>query len=99
MAFVYHYIGPYAYGANFLRGAVGGEKEHTLIMAELPAQQIGTQTGDRFAILSDSGTEIIAGAASGYRFKFEWGTATIGRGQAHNNMPPYLVQNIVVRAL
>ncbi len=99
MAFVYHYIGPYAYGANFLRGAVGGEKEHTLIMAELPAQQIGTQTGDRFAILSDSGTEIIAGAESGYRFKFEWGTATIGRGQAHNNMPPYLVQNIVVRAL
>ena len=87
------------YGANFARGAVGGEEEHTLTKAELPAQQIGTQTGDRFAILSDSGTEIIAGAASGYRFKFEWGTAAIGQGQAHNNMPPYLAQNIIVRAL
>lgn len=90
---------PLAYGANFARGAVGGEEEHTLTKAELPAQQIGTQTGDRFAILSDSGTEIIAGAASGYRFKFEWGTAAIGQGQAHNNMPPYLAQNIIVRAL
>ena len=90
---------PLAYGANFQRGAVGGEEEHTLTKAELPAQQIGTQTGDRFAILSDSGTEIIAGATSGYRFKFEWGTAAIGQGQAHNNMPPYLAQNIIVRAL
>ena len=99
MAFVYHYIGPYAYGANFALRATGGETNHTLTLAELPEHQFGTQNGDRFIILSDSGSEVLQGGVSGYHITFEWATRTLGGGEPHNNMPPYLAQNIVVRAL
>ena len=90
---------PLAYGANFALRATGGETNHTLTLAELPEHQFGTQNGDRFIILSDSGSEVLQGGVSGYHITFEWATRTLGGGEPHNNMPPYLAQNIVVRAL
>ena len=90
---------PHAYGANFALRATGGETNHTLTLAELPEHQFGTQNGDRFIILSDSGSEVLQGGVSGYHITFEWATRTLGGGEPHNNMPPYLAQNIVVRAL
>ena len=99
MAFLYHYIGAHAYGANFALRSIGGEAAHTLTLQELPAHQFGTQNGDRFIVLSDSGTEVLLGGENGYRVTFEWATRTLGGGEPHNNMPPYLAQNIIVRAL
>ena len=73
------------------------EMEWTL--QELPVHQFGTQNGDRFIVLSDSGTEVLLGGENGYRVTFEWATRTLGGGEPHNNMPPYFAQNIIVRAL
>ena len=89
----------YAYGANFALGSAGGEKGHTLTQAELPNNSIGTKNGNRFVVLSDSGSEIWQGGTSGYRVSFDWATQALGSGLAHNNMPPYLAQNIIIRAL
>ena len=99
MAFVYHYIGAHAYGANFALRSIGGEAAHTLTLQELPAHQFGTQNGDRFIVLSDSGTEVLLGGENGYHVTFEWATRTLGNGAPHNNIPPYFAQNIIVRAL
>ena len=91
--------GPYAYGANFALRSIGGEAAHMLTLQELPVHQFGTQNGDRFIVLSDSGTEVLLGGENGYRVTFEWATRTLGGGKPHNNMPPYFAQNIIVRAL
>ena len=99
MAFVYHYIGPYAYGANFARGAVGGEEEHTLTKAELPNVSIelgaeAIKSNEASMRLTDAGEKWYRVGNAGIDY-----TKPLGTGQAHNNMPPYLAQNIIVRAL
>ena len=45
-----------------------------LTLQELPVHQFGTQNGDRFIVLSDSGTEVLLGGENGYRVTFEWAT-------------------------
>jgi microcystin-dependent protein len=90
---------PLAYGANFAVGSTGGEKGHTLTQAELPNISIVPQNGNRFVVLSDTGSEIWQSGTSGYPVRFDWGTKALGSGVAHNNMPPYLAQNIIIRAL
>ena len=111
MAFVYHYIGPYAYGANFQRGAVGGEKEHKLSIGELPVIS-GTITPhwseEGTTIASVGGVFSATGSNAAYRdggSKVS-GTSSVkviklafGEGKSHNTLPPYLAQNIIVRAL
>lgn len=42
-----------------------------LTLQELPVHQFGTQNGDRFIVLSDSGTEVLLGGENGYRVTFE----------------------------
>mgnify|MGYP007016278338 CR=1 FL=1 len=48
-----------------------------LTLQELPVHQFGTQNGDRFIVLSDSGTEVLLGGENGYRVTFEWATRTL----------------------
>ena len=102
---------PLAYGANFQCGAVGGEKEHKLSVSELPVVS-GTITPhwseDGTPISAVSGVFSATGSNSAYR---DGGTKTsgtssvkaiklsFGKGKSHNTLPPYLAQNIVVRAL
>ena len=102
---------PLAYGANFQCGAVGGEKEHKLSVSELPVVS-GTITPhwseDGTPISAVSGVFSATGSNSAYR---DGGTKTsgtssvkaiklsFGKGESHNTLPPYLAQNIVVRAL
>ncbi|QWV14409.1 phage tail protein [Marinobacter adhaerens] len=73
-------------------GDTGGEEEHTLTEAEMPehghaldTETIGTAGSDG-NVLADTGT----------------GTGTVqsgtaGSGQAHNNMPPFLALNAIIK--
>ena len=102
---------PLAYGANFQCGAVGGEKEHKLSVSELPVVS-GTITPhwseDGTPISAVSGVFSATGSNSAYRDggAKTSGTSSVkaiklsfGKGESHNTLPPYLAQNIVVRAL
>ena len=102
---------PLAYGANFQRGAVGGEKDHKLSIGELPVIS-GTITPhwseEGTTIASVGGVFSATGNNAAYRdggSKVS-GTSSVkviklafGEGKSHNTLPPYLAQNIIVRAL
>lgn len=83
-----------AAGSTYTAGSTGGEAEHTLIKAELPAENINIRysTGASNYInwggnhMGSSLGGISLGAASAYTLK----TDPLGSGNAHNNMPPYL---------
>lgn len=73
-------------GSTYTAGSTGGETDHTLTTAEMPTHSHGVkltsqavQTGTSYARLSSTGS-FTSGLISDE-----------GSGQAHNNMPPYLV--------
>ena len=102
---------PLAYGANFQRGTVGGEKDHKLSIGERPVIS-GTITPhwseEGTTIASVGGVFSATGNNAAYRdggSKVS-GTSSVkviklafGEGKSHNTLPPYLAQNIIVRAL
>lgn len=63
----------------------GGEKAHTLTVAEIPGSNVNIYTGATGGSLS-GGALTYAGGRSGSAY----GTISYGGG-AHNNMPPYMV--------
>ena len=79
-----------ACGSNFKAGSTGGEKEHTLSVAEMPShrhsQQVTLDT-------SSSAGNIRATVVGGGSIWSEYDSNQIknkGGSQPHNNMPPYL---------
>lgn len=77
-----------ASGNTYQAGTIGGEATHTLTVNEIPAHNHNVHfsygTGPYNSFCQGSGN------------KDEWGASTntianTGGGQAHNNMPPYLV--------
>lgn len=87
-------------GSEYTAGATGGEAEHTLVKAELPAEQY--RVGQDMSALGVAETWYLtyangpapaadAGAKIHNSATGEWAmTEPLGSGQAHNNMPPYL---------
>lgn len=74
-------------------GTTGGEETHTLTINEMPSHNHGLRTdwGD------NNGNVIIQRASSGNRLSVDQNTKytnSTGGGQAHNNMPPYIMVNI-----
>lgn len=66
-------------------GATGGEKDHTLIVSEIPAHTHGIKTVNKNA--AGSGSErTVSSTGAGTE-----ATESIGGGLAHNNMQPYRV--------
>lgn len=83
-------------GEAYTAGATGGEASHTLTVNEIPAHD------HDYTIYGDVSTSQHAVSQDIYKYS-SWGntyhdttmdTTTVGGGQAHNNMPPYLVVNI-----
>ena len=78
-------------GDTYTAGATGGEATHTLTVQEMPSHSHNFReywntywdgaTQDRHAVAYNDNT---SGSSSAY-------TNNTGGGQAHNNMPPYLV--------
>lgn len=89
-----------AAGTTYAAGATGGEAEHTLVKAELPAEQY--RIGQDMTALGVAETWYLTysnkaidsmqtGAAIQRSATGDWAkTEPLGSGQAHNNMPPYL---------
>lgn len=82
-------------GGSYQAGNTGGEAEHTLIRVELPNEKISVNT-----VIQDSPS----GSANYARYTYNGYsskdnaitlssgfTDPLGSGQAHNNMPPYIV--------
>jgi microcystin-dependent protein len=83
-------------------GATGGEANHTLIASEMPAHTHIPLAGA--AATSHSPAGLLPGAGTNAAFYASSGNVTMnpnavvsqGGGQAHNNMPPYLVLNFCI---
>lgn len=75
-------------------GETGGEKAHTLTVAEIPAHQHSTLIKPQQVIDVTPGT-------SGYNCSSDGAelTGAAGGGGAHNNLQPYIVLNYIIKAL
>lgn len=80
--------------ANAL-GGTGGEEVHVLSIAEMPSHTHPPNGSDFFQRLGTSSTPAYASGAS--NIDSAPATAATGGGGAHNNMPPYILLNRMIR--
>lgn len=80
-------------------GNTGGEKTHTLTIAEMPSHHHQRKQSGR-ALYWDIGSTTMGGLTSGENAEISWerDTTDVGGGQAHNIMQPYIVQNYIIKA-
>nr|DAG95206.1 MAG TPA: baseplate protein [Ackermannviridae sp.] len=73
-------------GGDYAAGSVGGEKEHTLTVKEMPAHSHNALYGGGSNF--QYGFSIVENSVSG---QFErYAIQNTGGSQPHNNMPPYI---------
>lgn len=82
---------------TYKAGSTGGEATHKLTAGEIPSHNHTVQRGAGSFVTVDDGAPNRYGIAGGEFVQLSWGpnsgkyTGNSGGGQAHNNMPPYLV--------
>lgn len=79
-------------GGSYQAGNTGGEAEHTLTQGELPNVSVGVEV----VFGGPSGSSVYSATNAGtvglpYNSADAGKTKPLGSGQAHNNMPPYIV--------
>jgi microcystin-dependent protein len=75
-------------------GERSGAENHTLTPEQLPAHSHTLTTAEGVGGVSDTGKAVAAGSTEGTVGKVS--TSSVGGGQPHNNMPPYLALNYVI---
>ena len=76
-------------GGEYNVGSIGGEKEHTLNIAEMPSHQHQLH-GWAINIASAQGTQFAPTHPFDKYDNTNLTTCPVGEGQPHNNMPPYI---------
>lgn len=81
-------------GTNYSRniGTTGGEKDHTLTLAEMPSHSHPLQEG-----LQLSRTDLNNGIQAYVKGTDFFTTGAVGGGLPHNNMPPYTVVTYIIK--
>ncbi len=76
-------------GNTYSNGATGGEASHTLTVDEMPSHNHNICSASPQGSSNVISTLSVFAATDNYASTYFTGNA--GAGQAHNNMPPYLV--------